>query len=203
MIDVCTCVTFEDDKAIRMCVPHHKYYLANQELASVSSVVDAVYRKYQGVTPAVLEHARIRGVKVDKYLQTYVATGDVTTEVGEWVEVLQRLEQAIGWWDKNVNGEAVSVQKILYSERNGIAGTPDFLIGDMILDLKTTSRVEKWFAIQIGAYTEMADASRSAILHVTEKACKLVPYDAEDVRQIWQQARSWYACVKRLEGGFQ
>ena len=186
---------------MRMCEDHHRYWLGDKELASVSSVIRSVYPKksWDGVDRAVIERARERGSRVDAYLSKYVTTGNVMTEPGEWVEVLERLDRVVAWWNRNVNGVPVSTQKILYSERDGIAGTADFVIGDMVMDLKNTAQIEKSYAIQVGAYAEYENASRAGVLHVTAKSCAFVPYNAEDIRSLWNQARQWWQCIRKLE----
>jgi hypothetical protein len=174
----------------------------------MSSVIKTVYPKKSWDTedPKVMarvEHARIRGVRVDTLLTEYVRTGNVTMDPSDWQETEARLERCIKWWDKNVNGSRVETQKILYSEADGIAGTADFVLdGEFVIDLKNSAKLEASYQIQIGGYSEYQNAKRAAVLHSTDKAVKLVPYDVLHIRGIFQQARSWYACVKRLEGGF-
>lgn len=190
---------------IRLCPDHHRYYLGDRELASVSKVISAVYprKSWDGVDRAVVDNARVRGEAVDRLLAEYATTGNVTVPPGTRIDVIQRFEICQLWWDKNVNGVPVEAQKILYSEADGVAGTPDFVLGDYILDLKNTYQAEISWVLQLGAAVDYGKASTAGILHVSPKVyregCRLLKYDADDCRQIWRQAVTWWKTIQRLE----
>ena len=197
----CQCGTIGAAKEIRFCSDHHRYWIGDRQLESVTHAVNSVYprKSFDGVDPAVVEHARERGVRVDGYLTQYVTTGHVVRPAGEWKEVDDRLERCIDWWDKNVNGQRVECQKILYSERDGIAGTADFVFDGYVLDLKNTAQPEASWALQFGAYGEYADAHRVAALHSTKDSCRLIEYDAAECRELWREAMRWRATLARIE----
>lgn len=196
-----TCICKSVSSTIAMCPDHHKYWLNGNELASVSKVISQVYprKSFDGVDPAVIERARERGVRVDRYLAAYVTTGDVTTEPGEWIEVLQRLERCIGWWDKNMNGTRVDCQPILYSEAHGVAGTADFRIGDFVLDLKNTAQAEASWKLQLGAYGEYGNSAKVGILHSTKDSCRYLDYANQECRDMWMEAIRWRSTIARIE----
>lgn len=189
---------------LRYCATDHRYWMGDVELASVSRVIATVYPKksWDGVDMAVVERARIRGERVDHYLSEYVAKGNVTLNPGEWKEVDQRLDIAVRWWDRNIRG-TVHVQKILHSEKDKVAGTADFVVGDSVIDLKNTAQLEKSYKLQMGAYGEYADAGSLHVLHVNPKlykeGCRLIPFDRDNCRALWRKAVTWFQTIREIE----
>lgn len=200
----CCCGSIGNRDGIRFCAPDHRYWLDDRELVSVSKVIATCYPKksWDGVDRAVVERARTRGERVDRYLSEYVATGNVTLNPGEWREVDERVEIAVKWWDQNIRGR-VHVQKILHSERDGIAGTADFVIGDSVIDLKNTAQLEKSYKLQMGAYGEYADAGSLHVLHVNPKlykeGCRLIAFDRDACRDLWRKAVTWFQTIREIE----
>jgi hypothetical protein len=186
---------------VRFCDLHHRYFMGDVELDSVSRVIAKVYPKksFDGVNPAVIERARERGVRVDRYLEQYVSTGDVLTDLGEWIEVRERLDRCIKWWDQNMNGVKVICQPILFNARERVAGKPDFRIGDFILDLKNTASPEPSWKLQFGGYAEMGNAQKIGALHSTKDAVRLYEYNAAECRDLWNRALDWRAAIAELE----
>ena len=117
--EVCVCGL--EERAEIFCCPHHRYFKGKKEFTSVGRVIKTLLPStYDGVDPAVLEHARVRGERVDAYFSEYLRSGTVTLNAGEWQEVLSYLEKLIAWWDKQP-AQVAQVQEIVYSEGDGIA----------------------------------------------------------------------------------
>src|SRR5881396_895248 len=140
--EVCVC-GLEERAEIFRC-PHFRYFKGKKEFTSVGRVIKTLLPPaYDGIDPAVLEHARIRGERVDQYFSEYLRSGTVTLNAGEWQEVLSYLERLINWWDKQ-GVQVAKVQEIVYSESNGIAGTLDLRMKDpsAIWDVKCVSVIQ-------------------------------------------------------------
>src|SRR5207247_3113843 len=173
--EVCVC-GLEERTNIWRC-PHFRYYKGKKEFTSVGRVIKTLLPPaYDGIDPAVLEHARIRGERVDSYFSEYLRSGTVTLNAGEWQEVSSYLERLIHWWDKQ-NLHAAEVQKIVYSETDGIAGTLDIRTKDAIYDVKCVSQLMPNYSLQVGAYALYADSKNLpdvGIIHVTKSGVRLV-----------------------------
>ena len=198
------CQTIGAPAEIRYCDAHHRYFWGDQRLTSVSAVISACYPKksWDGVDMAVIEHARERGIRVDRLLTEYVATGNVVVPAGEWSEVIDRFERAMSWWDRTVGYTLqgpIQTQKILYSQLDGVAGTADFVIGDTVIDLKNTAQLEKSYALQLGSYALYSGSRSCAVLHVTKDSCKLVSYDAAKCIEYWKSCVQWYRAMEELK----
>src|SRR5881396_3277268 len=186
--EVCVC-GLEEQAEIFRC-PHFRYFKGKKEFVSVGRVIKTLLPPaYEGVVPAVLEHARIRGERVDAYFSEYLRSGTVTLNAGEWQEVLSYLEKLINWWDKQ-NLHATEVQKIVYSESDGIAGTLDIRTSDAILDIKCVFTLQSNYGLQLGGYLYMLRNGQSTpnagVIHVTKNGVRLVDYPAAKCAEQWE-----------------
>jgi hypothetical protein len=194
---------------VRFDAEAHRYFLGSRELKSVSAIIRTVYspKSWDGVDPDVVEKARDRGERVDKYLSAYVGAGNVIIPYGESDDVKERFEIAARLWDQAYpNGIAVHVQHIVYSEEDGIAGTADFLVdGETIVDLKNTYRPEHSWKLQIGAYSAYSGATNARVLHISPKVHPSggtwLKYNVADCKAIWQDAVKWYKRTLEMERG--
>lgn len=193
----CACSAWEpNDNTIRFCDTHHAYYVGIRRLTSVSAVIKRILpTDYSGVPPDVLETARIRGVAVDSYFSEYLRTGNVTIAAGERQDVLDRLTMLIPWWDKN-GWQVMDVQRTVYSEADGIAGTYDFAVNEeTVYDLKCVSALQPSYALQLGAYLTYGGFEIAGIVHVTKDRVRLVKYDAARCRRQWRAiVEAWKVC---------
>ena len=210
----CECCITDGD--IRFCKTKHTYthIPTDTPLTSVSKVIQTVYstKSWDGVDPAVVENARVRGEMVDAALAEYVSTGAVSMTAT--ADVTERLEIAVRLWDKyrdscKLTGDIRS-QHILYSVEYGIAGTADFTHdGAHILDLKTTYNTELSWGLQIGAYAFMLNGMtkqeiRSAsIIHISPKVYKdaggvIIPCDVDQCVTQWIEALIFWKRMKQF-----
>ena len=197
----CTCGSIGAPPKIRQCPEHFHYWLGDQQMASIGSVIKSVLpTDYSMVRPEVLENARLRGVFVDRWFCEYIMSGDIDVPAGALKEYDDYLSRVINWWDKS-GLKAKATQQILHNA--GIAGRFDIRIfGDMIVDLKCVSALQPGYKLQLGAYASMADDTAPGvgigILHVTKTAVKLVPYSVEDCRDSWLAAMHWWKVKESL-----
>src|SRR5438876_7239342 len=196
------CVCGLEERADIFRCPHFRYFKGKKEFTSVGRVIKTLLPPaYDGVDPAVLEHARIRGERVDAYFSEYLRSGTVTLNAGEWQEVLNYLERLINWWDRQ-NLHATEVQKIVYSESDGIAGTLDIRTTGAIYDVKCVSQCQPAYALQLGGYALYADSKNLpdvGIIHVTKNGVRLVNYTALHCAEQWANAVAWYQTLKELQ----
>lgn len=199
-IVACTCGSVGNKNGIRFCAKCHRYWNDDTELASVSSVIRDIYPKHSWdkADPAKVAHAKERGIRVDRYLTEYLSTGRVTMNPGEWREVQDRFDMVTEWCEKNLRGRVES-QVIVYSTRDGVAGTADIRISDTIIDLKNTWSIEKSYALQMGAYGEYGDAANLHVLQVKQEGIRLVPFDRDYCTLLWRQGVGWWKSIKELE----
>lgn len=188
---------------------HHRYWRNGVEYTSVSRVISAVYPKksWDGVDPSVIANARERGERVDKYLTTYIETGSVTPDEIERVDVRERLDCVIEYWNKHLLGLPFKAKQIVYSDKWKIAGETDFLCmadGGIVIDLKNTAQIERSYALQVGAYRSLASVELGGILHVNprvykrEGGCRFVMTPAECV-EWWENAVRWWQSLQAME----
>lgn len=200
----CRCSTIGAEAKIQLCVEHHAYWLGDKRLASVTQVIKSTWPikpSWDQVDPAVIEHARERGSRVDDYFTEYLNFGVVTIQAGEWTEVLDLLEKLILWW--NGYDRSAKSQVILHDDT--IAGMCD-LVGDGFLyDLKTTYGLEPVYAIQVGAYMDLyqrmtgKDLRDIGIIHLTKRfqRPKLIPLDPQQCLADWRTLRAMWEMVQR------
>ena len=198
----CTCGSIGAPPEIRQCPEHFRYWLGDQRMASIGSVIKSVLpTDYSMVRPEVLENARLRGVFVDRWFCEYVMSGDIDVPAGVPKEYDDYLSRVINWWDKS-GRKAMATQQIVWCAMDGIAGMYDILIDDMIVDLKCVSARQPSYELQLGAYASMADDMARevgiGILHVTKTDVRLVPYSTEDCRANWRAAVDWWKVKESL-----
>src|SRR5437870_3539816 len=184
--ELCECqLQISDD--IRLCKLCHRYSKGKREYVSVSKVIRTVYpTDWSAIDPEVLEHARVRGERVDAYFCEYLKSGNVTLQPGEWSEVKDYLDRLIQWAERE-RLQPEALQEIVYSDADGVAGTLDIRDSGAILDLKCVSSLQPGYALQLGAYAEYnKDTHTVGIIHVTKQKVQYVKYDALKCRQQWR-----------------
>lgn len=190
----------------------HEYFHrpTGKKLASVSSVIQTVYstKSWDGVDPAVVENARIRGSAVDRYMTAYVRDSRLELSGDEGEDVQNRVRIAHRIWEEQFHGMPAEAQKIVYSLEDGVAGTMDFFVNrSIVVDLKSTYNLEKGVLLQIGAYVEYApseEIERAGIIHVSPKVYKdggrWVEYSIPECLRYWRMAVSWWKETKSMKG---
>ena len=187
---------------IRLCPEHHKYYLGDKELASVSRVIRETWpikKSFEYADPVVLEHARERGVRIDHYAAEYVKTGKVRILAGEWREVVERVQMFAEWWRRR---ETKAATQVIFHD-DEVAGTADFLTtnGD-IWDLKCVSAIDPTYFLQLGAYADLCEkqhgtAGNLAFIHLPKEGPRFIAADLQQCRDDWRTLRQMYLMVKR------
>ena len=206
----CTCNAGID--GVYLCSPCHKYWRGLEQLTSVSHVIYTVFpRSFDGIDPAVLDYAQIRGIIVDEKFCELLETDNVTLDPEQipdmqnpsnggnlYTEVKERIEKLCDWWSKQ-SYDVAETQKIVHSDE--IAGTLDILTtGGVIIDLKCTSSLSPQYALQLGAYAAMLNGvvRDVAILHSQKTRVSLKRYDLNQCRADWNTALAWYRTMERL-----
>lgn len=204
-IAVCQCGSI-GASGVRLCVDHHRYWNGDKELTSVSRIIRDTWplkKSFEAADPAVLEHARERGIRVDTYFQEYLTTGMVRIKSGEWKEVVDRLMSLRIWWE-NQHVEDVATQMILHNDE--YAGTPDFVTTDSdIWDLKNVYSLDTTYWLQMGAYASLhiethGHIGRLGLIHVNPRltnGIQFVPVDLDEALHDWQITVDMWRMVKR------
>jgi hypothetical protein len=215
----CICMWEQPRPQIWRCEACHTYRLGNQQLVGVTSVSkDVMGESYHGVDKIVLEIARVRGVLVDLYFSEWLipqAGSDLPSleDLPAMIEedfpecysdgrrvdrkrlandTAHRADLLINWW-LSKNWKAASVHRILYSERDGVAGETDFETESTILDLKVVANLLPSYELQLGGYLDLDGREREvAVIHVNDARVRFVPYDAVRAKTRWRGALIWY-----------
>jgi hypothetical protein len=175
-------------------------------LASVSEVISTVYAKksWDGVSPEIVETAKIRGIAVDYWMTRYLREGSITIE-GESYDVRDRVNVAVRIFESQFAGLQAETQKIVFSLDDLVAGMVDFWIdGRIVVDLKNTYSTEKGWLLQLGAYCTYVPqpVERCGVLHVSPKVYKQggmwIEYDVELCRSYWRAAVEWWKLTRQF-----
>ena len=215
----CVCHTIGAPEEIRFCEEHHSYRFGDRKLVSFSKMLSTVYpqkrEELDKIPPEVLEHARERGQRVDRYASEYARTGTVTVQAGEWQEVLDRVSIFVDWFDKT-KPIVIGVQNICFSLDDGIAAMKDFdfVSGGIpaIVDLKCTASPDWTWKAQLGCHVRYSSYaseptvgySEPYILHINPKlytrtGLKLIPYSTVECLRIFDAARAWFKELQRVK----
>lgn len=192
---------------IEFCRERHTYLHVptKKKLTPVSHVIQRVYstKSWDGVDPAVVENARRRGDAVDGYMARYVREQRVVIAAGERSDVVERLVVAHRVWETNFSGMQAESQKIVFSVEDEVAGTMDFHIPGIVVDLKCTYYTEVAWILQLGAYGEYSQSDRGGIIHVSPKTYpeggRWLEYDMDVCKGYWRQALAWWKQTKSME----
>lgn len=193
---------------IRLREHDHTYWHVptGKQLTSVSEVIRVVYaaKSWNGVDPAVVEHARLRGSAVDRYISEYVQRGSIHI-AGESSEVCERVVIAQRLFEREFSGLPAEPQRIVHNLDDGVAGTIDLWVDNRFLvDLKCTYSTEHSWVLQLGAYATYAPSvpERIGVIHVSPKVYadggRWIEYDPVACRAIWNDAVYWWKRTKNL-----
>ncbi len=195
----CCCESIGAPPEIRFCADHHRYFLGDKKLASVSRVIRECWpikKSFEYADPAVLEHARERGIRVDRYFEQYLKTGSIRIPNGEWMDVIELIQGLIKWWDAK-GLPTPKTQQIVHDHE--IAGTVDLLWSDRIIDLKCVSALDPTYKLQLGAYAEIAGVQSIGVIHANAKGVKLVEFDFFKCALDWNTLRDMWSMVNRID----
>jgi hypothetical protein len=166
---------------------------------------------YSKVDPTVLEIARLRGSFVDTYFSEWLTDPLVTMDlptVKEMIapmfprehdkhaeDTIMRIDNLLDWWTDQ-GWKVRDVQRTVFSEADGIAGTFDMGTEEFIFDLKCVSSLQPNYSLQLGAYSTMDPQAFPlrdvAIIHVMKDKVKLVKYKTKQCREQWKACLGWY-----------
>lgn len=216
-VSTCCCGSVGAEKRIRFCPDHHRYFLGDKELASVSKVLRVLpqgmcsscgWPIYSNHVPgcdvrANIDHARERGIRVDRYAQEFIRSGRCRVPAGEWTEVRELLKKLIPWLEAGGLTKA-RTQVIVHDEE--IAGTMDFVLEHFIQDLKCTYDVDKAYRLQLGAYADLYQKTFGVepvgvgVIHVTARYAqpRWNPFNLHECREDWQTVKAMWRLSKRL-----
>ncbi len=201
----CTCGSIgADPNVVRLAECHHRYFKGDKRLASVTTIIRDTWplkKDFEAADPAVLEHARERGIRVDRYISAFVTGGGVRIPAGEWQEVVELVQKFVPWWSEMGKGKA-KAQVLLHDDE--IAGTCDIVQEHFILDLKTVYNLDATYALQLGAYAELYEKTFGVepvgvgLIHLTKRHAKprWVPMDLAECRRDWRTLRAMWNMVR-------
>ncbi len=196
----CCCASIGAPPEIRFCADHHRYFLGDKELASVSRVIRECWpikKSFEYADPAVLEHARERGIRVDRYFEQYLKTGSIRIPNGEWMDVIELTQGLVKWWNMQTF-PSVRTQVIVHD--NDVAGTVDLLFPDRVVDLKCVSAIDPTYALQLGAYTDLAGlGANPGMIHANSKGIKLIEFNVLQCVEDWRTCKAMWQMVNRRD----
>ncbi len=187
-------------------VEKHTYSLNGQPLVSVSRVIDTLMKKsWDGVDPEILRNAAERGQLVERYATEWLQTGGVVVPAGERNDVEERL-YCFGRFYLKFKPRLIRFQERVWDAEDGVAGTLDFVLDiggvDWLVDLKCTASFESTWALQAGAYCDLArHDGPCAVLHINPKfknGYMWRVYDTAMVKRQWRAALEWYKVLQEL-----
>lgn len=141
---------------------HHYLSPEGQRILSVSDVLSiGGITDYSGIPPEVLQRAANRGIMV------HLACEDLDRGRPDWwsddQEIAPRV-QAYEAWKKDSGFKVTHSEHLVWNQYWGYAGTVDRIgtIDDdvVVIDLKATSKIYPWTALQVAAYAMACEASR-------------------------------------------
>jgi hypothetical protein len=148
----CNCGFADVSPVVQLC-PCHRYWRDGKELTSVSAVLKRfIPVDYSAVDPGVLENARERGVEVDQLFCQYLAGKLDAIPAGTRSDSAKLLERLIAWWSKQ--GYSHAETQVIVAD-DDFAGTLDIFVDGVIIDLKTVSKFQPTYELQVGAYGEL------------------------------------------------
>lgn len=198
----CVCGSIGAASEIRFCsAGHHRYWFGDKQLTSVSSVIRSTWPlkpDFSAADPAVLDHARERGIRVDSYFQQYVSSGRIRVPAGEWTDVIELTRLLVNWWDRQTFSTATWItQKMVHD--GDIAGAMDLYSPELnlVLDLKTVSRLEPVYGLQVAAYDGIGQLKADiGAIHLNKRGVHLVTYGKQE-REDWLALRRMWDVVRR------
>jgi hypothetical protein len=206
---ICYCSSFEKpDGKLRFCADHHRFFIDDRELPSVTKVLKAcwpVKPNFAAAPPDVLENARQRGSDLDALCSAYVAGTLDRIPKGTREDVKELFLKAQPWFDEALKTGPLKTQERLTD--GNIAGITDFTGAAIVFDLKGTYDIEPYYPVQVGGYIQLYEAQyqrkveAAGILHVTARLTKprWIPLDPEECLTDWKiLRRTWEMAQRRL-----
>lgn len=206
---VCTCGSIgADPKAVTFCAEHHRYRRGDKELVSVTKVLGAcwpVKPDYSAAPPEVLENARERGVIVDSLVSPYVEGRLAKIPAGTRTDAVELFWKFKEWWDAQRHQPQSVRSQVIVADDN-VAGQADIVPPESIYDLKTTYAIEPKYALQLGAYADLAETTLGArpeylgIIHLTARQpVKLIRLNVDECVRDWRMLRAvWMMAQVRI-----
>ena len=178
----------------------HSYYSDKEQARLVpgySGIIKEVLGdQFLGIPLAVLENARDRGIAVHKATEEIDRGGSglclYPGHVLQWVRFKR---------DFGIEGKKFDlIEQPLLSMKYWFCGTPDRIIGDTLIDIKTPMKQNKLYRLQTMAYKLLYEENfgirinKRLVVHLGESCYKTSEYK-EDVRDF----EFWEAIVKTFK----
>ena len=149
--------------------PTHTYTLGTQVLPSVTQVLQPL-QDFSMITPAVLEHARNRGVAVHRCVQLDIKNDlveeSVSPEIAGYLAAWRKFRSEC----QIAEADFGEPERPLFHPALKFAGTPDvplYLNGRWaVLDIKTAAGLGSTWPIQTAAYQELINVNTKKLEHI-------------------------------------
>jgi len=177
----------------------YRFWDGDRRLTSVTGLISAigVVKSWDGQVPqAVLDNAALRGKQTETLCYELLVEGsvDVPDDVvpGVYENVL-----AFDRWRLETSPEYVAHSKIFMSKQYGIAGEVDLITKSALIDLKTSSQIERESSmLQVGGYVWLSGSQGDCgILHLNKKYAagyRWVEFDTSQAESAWEWAIKEY-----------
>lgn len=205
---ICVCHIIGERDVLRFAECHHRFFLNDRELPSVTKILRAcwpVKPDFSAAPADVLENARIRGSALDELCSAYVAGKLDRIPAGTREDVKDLFLKALPWFDEALKTGPLKAQERLTD--GFVAGITDFTGEAIVFDLKGTYDIEPYYPVQVGGYIELFEAQykrqveAAGILHVTARLPKprWIPLNVAECRDDWKTLRRcWEMAHRRL-----
>lgn len=207
---ICTCHTIGEKDKLRFAECHHRFWMNDRELPSVTKILRScwpVKPDFAAADPAVLENARQRGSDLDALLSAYVSGSLTCIPAGTREDVKDLFLKTQPWFDDAMSKFGLRSQVAVTDGE--IAGILDFCADGpvVILDLKGVHTLEAYYEIQVGGYIDLYEKQYrrqvevAGILHITARFSKprWIPLDVDECRRDWRIVRqTWEMAQRRL-----
>ena len=205
---ICVCSEWDASKTdVRLCEPCHRYWRGNKRLVSATQLIRDVWPvkpDYSAAPPAVLENARDRGIDVDRLLTLEIRgqLGD-SYPLGTREDSIELFEKLMDWGYERLRG---AEPQVLLAD-DAVAGTCDLFTRDRwILDLKTVSKIEPYYHLQLGMYGILYEYIHGlppaglGIIHLKKDArVKLVELDMmQCMKDAWLLRDTYFMAQRRI-----
>ncbi len=191
----------------------HCYSLNGKKLESVTTTIRSVWPNrpsFENAPVHVLEHARLRGQRVDYWCGLYAENNGVV-DVDDTEEVVTRVEIFDAWWNK-VKPVYLYHQRMVWNEE--FCGTLDLMVmidnRACIIDLKCSHDPQETWPIQVGGYLDLYNhtprgdqfnVEETAVLHIHPRfkhGYIYKRYDAGEAVRWWRATSEFYLAVKAI-----
>lgn len=208
IIAACQCGSILPE--VSFCEEHHTYSRNGKKLTSVTSLIRQCWpekKVFDGAKPEVLDHARERGTRIDRYFSEYIRTGGyVQLPHDEWDEVHVGVKALRDWWKGERLDKTAAKAQVIVAD-NDVAGMADLVCAPTVIDIKVVHTLDPTYDIQVGGYGDLhGSITEGFLIHckidareLTAKV-KVVPVDMKQAVTDWRAMRDvWVMAQRRLK----